>query len=470
MHAKDVKRMIYELYGTMHKMAKLLLKKNNRLSNKIKMVDFSANDFDRNDITLITSCESGFINENYYENMPESIKKNEVYPVENFVHSTFDSHYPVSFTKKKVRFRFAKTIDEAFNNWGQFVKASQIPTGYRNGMCHFAGYIKEYQQWCLPSWIWTNAAIVRYYCLNNEFDKARVLGDLIISQQQPCGGWIVRNDYIQDDVIPELAPNDSCYIALNCCLTLYESTHEKKYLESAEKNANWIMETARKDGLVFFGYDVKKKVWIKDRNIVDIGFTAGLFARLYEITCKEEYFQFLQKFVQRYIEVFYISEKKCFATAVDENDKQHGGAFGRGQGWALEGLLPAYRVLKDEQIKQVINDTVQTLLQLQLKDGGWSYNLLNPFMGIDCKAVPVIAKCLVDWYMIGDKDIILLKSAQRALEWCANHTVNEGEVAGGIFSYTIEGAVVHHMYTNTAFVYASTYASEVKILLDKLSE
>lgn len=41
------------------------------------------------------------------------------------------------------------------------------------------------------------------------------------------------------------------------------------------------------------------------------------------------------------------------------------------------------------------------------------------------------------------------------------HTAVYGEAAGGIFSYTIEGATVHHMYTSTAFVYGSSYVLEV---------
>ena len=39
-----------------------------------------------------------------------------------------------------------------------------------------------------------------------------------------------------------------------------------------------------------------------------------------------------------------------------------------------------------------------------MKNGGWSYNLLRPMMGIDCKGVPVIAKCIVEWYLEEKKE------------------------------------------------------------------
>jgi len=43
-------------------------------------------------------------------------------------------------------------------------------------------------------------------------------------------------------------------------------------LEVARKCADWIFETARPDGMVWSGYDMKHKKWIKKHNIVDTGF------------------------------------------------------------------------------------------------------------------------------------------------------------------------------------------------------
>ena len=59
--------------------------------------------------------------------------------------------------------------------------------------------------------------------------------------------------------------------------------------------------------------------------------------------------------------------------------------FARGQAWALEGLIPAYRVLKNKELYDVINDTVDMLIQSQSECGAWHYNLTKPLMGFDCK-------------------------------------------------------------------------------------
>lgn len=453
--------MLNELYGLTHKTAKRILKKDNELPSTVKLVDFPETLFNNGELIL---NNIDFVNE---ISIDGTVKKSQVYPIENLVSAKTDSKLLLSFDKKSGSSKVGCSLKEAQELWQRFVENSVIPAGYRNAGIHYAGYIKECGAWCLPSWIWTNAAIVRYYCTVNKTDKAKVLGDLIISQQQECGGWIVRNDYSKDGVTPQLAPNDSCYIALNCCMELYRVTNDTAYLDAAIKCADWCIEGARLDGLVYFGFDTKKREWVKDRNIVDTGFTAGLFAKLYEATGDKKYYRFLERFADSYIKVFYMPEHKCFATAIDGSDHQKGGAFGRGQTWALEGLIPAYKALKNEKIKKIINDTIDTVLVKQLKNGGWSYNLLKPLMGEDCKATSLLAKSILEWNK-ESPDRRYADSAKKAIDWCADHTETIGDAAGGIFSYTIEGAIVHHMYTNTAFVYGSSYALEVCEMLKEM--
>lgn len=358
------------------------------------------------------------------------------------------------------------SLDDAIQLWPNFIAGSLIPEGMDFGGTHYAGYIAENKEWCLPSWIWTNAAIVRMYCQMGDVDKAKQIGAKIASYQQDSGGWIVRNDYDAKGAIPMLAPNDSAYIANNAFIPLYSQTGDDKYLVIAKHCADWIIETARPDGLVHTGYNIRDKKWDSENVIVDTGFTAGLFASLFELTGDNRYRVFLSRFVNRYIELFYISNKNGFCTSIGKQNQHQGGMFARGQAWALEGLIPAYRVLKDERIKTVINDTVDNLLKQQLSNGGWPYNLTRVLMGEDCKAVSVIAKDMMDWYGV-TKDKRIIESAKKALKWCSDHTVVEGEAAGGIFSYSVEGGIVKDLYTSCAFVYASTYAMELKTMLER---
>lgn len=348
--------------------------------------------------------------------------------------------------------------------WRSFIEESKIENSKEFKDFLYAGFIEESQKWCLSSWIWTNAAIIRVYCGINEIEKAKELASRLAIMQHDCGGWIVRNDYDKDGAKPMLAPNDSAYIANNAFIELYLKTKEVRYLEIAERCAEWVIKTSRPDGLVYTGFSIRDRQWETECIIVDTGFTAALFARLYNITNDNKYKVFLEKFVKRYIDLFYISEKKGFCTSIDKSDRHQGGMFGRGQAWALEGLIPAYRILKDNYIKEVVDSTINNLIRVQCTNGGWPYNFSHPLMGEDCKAVSVIAKNMMEWYAIVNDERIK-ESALKALRWCRTHTAIDGVAKGGIFSFCLEGAIVHDLYTSCAFVYASAYAIELDQLL-----
>lgn len=382
------------------------------------------------------------------------------------------------YTAKKIRGRLSLTAgnilrpfsfnmgvesENAVEIWNNFIRKSIQYSGEYNGLL-YAGFIAENKKWCLPSWIWTSSATVRELCFMGKQNNAYALVNSLFDCQQECGGWIVRNDYDKKGAIPMLAPNDSAYIANNAFLTLYEQTEDEKFLNIAKRCADWIIETARPDGMVYVGYNMRDEKWDKNCVIVDVGFTAGLFARLVEIRHEEKHLTFLRRFIKRYIELFYIPEKHGFCTSIDKDNHQQGGMFARGQAWALEGLIPAYKVLKDETIKQVIEETIDNLLCKQLRNGGWSYNFSKPLLGEDCKAVSVIAKDMMEWYKISNDERIR-KSASKALDWCCKHTAIEGEATGGIFSFCMEGAVVQNLYTSCAFVYSSAYAIELYEML-----
>ena len=239
--------------------------------------------------------------------------------------------------------------EESCHLWSEFIQRSVIPSGEFKGNL-YAGYIAESKKWCLPSWIWTNAATVREYCVLGKLEEAKALASKLADRQQECGGWIVRNDYDKQGAIPVLAPNDSAYIANNAFITLYKETKDKKYLNIARRCADWVIETVRPDGMVYVGYNIRDKKWDKSYVIVDVGFTGGLFSRLVELTREEKYLIFLKRFIKRYIELFYQPQRRGFCTSIDKNNRPLGGMFGRGQAWALEGLIPAYNVLKDSRI------------------------------------------------------------------------------------------------------------------------
>ena len=393
-----------------------------------------------------------------------------LFPVENYL-SDKETAYnkKISFTACDTVGRKGVPLNVAPDLWKDFIEGSRIPEGYRYAGFSYGGYIGDFHSWCLPSWIWTNAALVRYYMGIGQVDSAVKLGELFLKEQNQDGSWLVRYDYSNIGVIEIDAPNDSAYIANQAMLTLYEGIGDEKYLKAAEKCAAWIISTARSDGLVWFGKDHKNGEWITNRNIVDIGFTAGLFARLYTITNKSEYLDFVSKFTDKYVDVFFNEDAGMFCTGINAVDKQLGGFFARGQAWALEGLIPAYELLKDERLKNVINRTIENVIAHQSVAGGWPYNFGRHWMGIDCKGTTVIAYDLMQWQHYHEPEKIH-NSVRKALQWAAKNTLaDSSEARGVIFCFSYEGAVVHHMNTETAFVYGSSYALEAYDMWRNLS-
>lgn len=461
--------LIYKSYCWLHYTAKYILNRSVKRLN-FRMISGSSL-FSNNSEANYVRIDGDLFNEMNLKINNDHFKKKSFFFEENIVSVNSNLNLKDSFLKssKSKIILGIDDFDTVLNLWNSFIENSRMPTGFRNESFHFAGFIAdEIHNWCLPSWIWTNAAIVRYYCNTDQLVKAKNLAKRFIEAQHFSGGWIVRFDYTKDGPIPVLAANDSAYIANHSFLELYICTGDEQYLDIAVKCAEWIMDTARQDGLVWTGYDTKNNKWLKDFTIVDTAFTAGFFSRLYKLTSEDKYLKFLEKFCHKFIELFYHSKLKGFATSLDSNNVKIGGLFTRGQAWALEGLIPAFEVTQSSEIKEVITSTIDTLISKQLANGGWPYNLSQPLLGEDCKGVPVIAMALLNWDTLviesSDKNT---KAVKKASNWCINRTSISGKSKGGIFSFNAEGAIVHNNYSSTAFVYSSVYAFETLKKLQK---
>jgi rhamnogalacturonyl hydrolase YesR len=318
----------------------------------------------------------------------------------------------------------------------------------------------------MPSWIWTNAAIGRYYVNSGKAHEARRLADKFLSAQLKCGAWIVRFDFVGRDrhLRRTVAPNDSAYIAANCLLRVFRECGDDKYLDSSQRCAAWIMEYGCCHDLVYPGYDYDRGVWDTSGNIVDTGFTADLFCSLYDITHQDKYCAFADRFITAYLKAFY-KGGGVFAPALDRNGNHIGtGVFARGQAWALEGLIAYYRMTHDARIEGIIDDTVGYLLQHQRPNGAWHHvirpGVLQWFSADDCKGTPVIAAAIDAWAVSKDsRSGEIRKAVAAAVQWCKVHTATEGDGRGGIFSWSPEGGIEPN--ASVAFVYANCYLGEL---------
>lgn len=351
--------------------------------------------------------------------------------------------------------------------WFACIENARVEEGWRNSGLFLCAYIKERKHWALSNWIWTSAAIARALSALGKKEDAKKVADAFLREQLPDGEWVVRYSFYDGNLIRLTAPNDSAYVARNAMTTVYRDTNDPKYLESAKRCADWVMKTAFDDGLVPFAYDIDLERWITDRNIVDMGFTADLFAELYRLTGNETYKAFLEKFIKVYIATFYDRKEKFFASSIGADRKRRGGYFSRGQGWAMEGLCAAYEILRDQEIFQIMEEVTNSIVDAQLANGGWSCNFqkARALMGEDCKGIPVIAKSLLVWAEHSKQKNRFIDSVKKAYDWCVNHTDPE---TGAIVSFSTNGAIEHSPNASVGFLYANAYAIEVETRLKEL--
>lgn len=387
----------------------------------------------------------------------EKVRQEDCFCGENI---TFDS--TISTNKRK-----DYQIEDGLSpkqQWQRCIEKAKIQPGWKNAGLYYTAFTKETENWCLSNWIWTSAAIGRVLCTINVTEGLKV-ANAFIEQQTKNGGWIVRYDIIGGELVRIEAPNDSAYIANNSLVSAYRATGDKKYLVSAQRCAKWIMDTALDSGLVPFGYDVDKCEWIRDHNIVDIGFTAGLFCSLYRETNDYKYLEFAKSFIKAYIEAYYDNEAGLFSTYIGSKGERLGGFFSRGQAWALEGLIPLYEITKDEVLFDIIERQINVIVKNQLKNGGWPCNFqgIRRLMGEDCKGIACIAKSIGLWANYSNNPYVLRECVKSAYNWCLLHTDNK---SGMILSYSTDGAIEHSPNSSTGMLYANAYAIEVSNMIN----
>lgn len=366
---------------------------------------------------------------------------------------------------------YLNTINRHFHDsvdaWETLIESSIVPTGWKNSNLHNTAYSLKDKQLKLSSWIWTSAAICRYYYSKNDLENVIRICNAFLQRQLPSGGWIVRTDIIKGNPTEILAPNDSAYIAANALVNGYRLTSDIKYLQAAENCANWIIKTCKNDGMVYIGFDITNNSWLKEVNIVDTGFTAVLFVELYKLTSNKVYYDFVIQFAESYLNYFYDPKIGYMYSSTDSNNVGFGGYFTRGQAWALEGLISIFSITKNIRYYNIIETIIDQLSKSQLKDGSWPYNLSRPFYGIDNKAVSVIANSILTWTTL-TKNMKYLNCAIKAHNWCKKSTVLKLNGFGYIIDYSLEGAISYDLYSKVGMTYSTSYALENEILIKEL--
>ena len=358
-------------------------------------------------------------------------------------------------------------LDRALALWCGFIDRAKIPDGWKDAGLYHACFDLSVDRWCAPDWLWTNSALIPHFLRRRQFAAAEALAENLLAHQLPDGGWVVRGGRDDRGFYGIVGPNDAAYLCDHGMLEWFEHSGDGRFLTAAQRCADWIMHRASRDALPYFGWNQRDGKWMVQSNIVDIGFTSGLFCHLYRLLKREEYLDFAERFLNAYTKAFYMGGGR-FATALDKNGDRRGtGLFMRGQGWALEGLLPFCELRRRSELTQIAMDTVRNMLRLQRHGGSWLH-LWRPYglqilSGDDSKGTPVIAAALRRSRNIMPKSerAAIDRAVDRAIAWCVRHTAAFGEGAGGVFSWNPEGAFGLNSNVSAACVYSNAYLYEL---------
>jgi len=385
---------------------------------------------------------------------------------QNFKIRSIDGLYEQDILTKKL-----KRYDNS--SWNYIFNARNTCIKSRFYNTFFSAYDLDNKTYRLNSWVWSSAIVVKAlleeYALTKKEEYliiAKETGDALLGFQKQegpeAGGIMVRWDVWQDSptgIVPWLAPNDSAIIGSYAFLPLYQETKDTRYLEAAMKIGEWIIKNGMsEEGRLYAGYREDIGIWDKSWLYVDAGFAGTLFEGLYEITGEVKWKKTLKLFIDDFIKLFWCEDGYFYKNWTYPNQKDRN-IYARGQAWALDGLISAYKVLKEEKYLEKILACADYLVEHQNENGSWNY-LLNIKDSGECnKGTPIIAYHLFRLSNFTKKTEKYYNSARKAMEWCeANqYKGSDTNAVGGIHAYNTEGCIVGVRNTDTIFTYANAY-------------
>jgi hypothetical protein len=346
--------------------------------------------------------------------------------------------------------------------------------------------IYDYNDQChrMSNWVWNNAVVVSallalaksglYPDKEDEFRQFAIrIGEEFLTTQftgsgDPVYGALVSRyknlgypDHPADCLV---GPNDTSFSVKWALLPLYEFTGDDRYNSAAFRALEWVKNSIYQEGFVPLDYNVNTGKW-EDYTIIDTAFLPEGLEAFDRMRGGHAYAGDIKYFMDRFIDQFTLD-----TGFYGQNYTPSGGVtrtiFSRGEGWAIEGLLAAYRSTNDTIYLKEASRLGTLMADQQNNDGSWSYVLGfdgrpdsadKEGTGICEKGTPVLAYFLIQLYK-EIPDPHYLNSADMALAWCENNMYQEeGLGYGGINARSLNSGITGLPYLTTATGYANAF-------------
>lgn len=334
-------------------------------------------------------------------------------------------------------------------------------------------------------WIWTygpaiklmlDAAKIREIADEFGYEKlietARLIGEAslrfqILDKVHPAYGLAISR-FDPRMIYPEgfssyISPADSHFLAGWGWIPLFEATGDRRFLDASILQSEQIGRIIKSDSIVEQDFVTKANKW-KNWTMDESGFGMQGFAEVFKITQDKVHLRIGREYIDGLINVledprglWYRNWHRnradhtddCWAAGkpIGEPVLMTDGQTARGNGWAMMGLLASHRMMPEgNYYLKKARRLSDNMIDLQLKDGSWSFNLYKPVseVGVSDKGTPLWSLLLFQLYQ-NTGDSKYLEAAQKALQWCRNNKYSGEDTlaSGGIVGTTSASGIVY---------------------------
>jgi unsaturated chondroitin disaccharide hydrolase len=366
---------------------------------------------------------------------------------------------------------------------------------FHNGLYLF--YDHDAKTYRCPSWIWTWGTAIHLLLEANKIDglraeyasgqllqAAREIGDASLRFQKtdnsshPAHGLVTcRVDYdarLKGGYMEFLSPPDSLFLAGWGWMPLYAATGDERYLNATKL---LVTETARilkqNTDIIEQDYMIPAEEW-KDWILDEAGFGMKGIAALFAADPNLLWQRIGKEYIEQCLSIFEREDGLwdrmwTRSTATITKTEYHT----RGAGWAMEGLLSAYELLRDTRYLEKAAKMADCLIQHQNTDGSWSFEFDKKpeAYGRSEKGTAYWANLL---YRLNDfrPQPRYAQAAQRALDWCVANQYRGADCDGfgGVIGRTPHSGVVYRRFFDLSCTYTSAFFGEALILCMNRSE
>lgn len=334
-----------------------------------------------------------------------------------------------------------------------------------------------------PSWVWTwgpavsallDAAeipeITKEYPREVLYKAAEEIGEASLRFQlkdpvSPAHGLVFcRRDYnlkIKQGYMEFLSPPDSLFMAGWGWMPLYAKTGKKKYLDATKLlvEQTWRILQTNTD-IIEQDYMIPDNKW-KDWILDEAGFGMKAFAGLYKAEPDEKYRQWGKIYIDQ-IRNCFEREDGLWNRMWTRSTKTvwEISYYTRAMGWAMEGLLSSYQLLKDRVYLQKAEKMACAMMNVQNEDGSWyfKFDKGGEQAGISEKGTAYWSGLLYRLYE-DTHNLEYKKAAEKALNWCVDNQYfgEDPDGWGGIIGRTPSSGIIYRRFFDLSCTYTSAF-------------